>query len=402
MSQKVMIICVVIVFLMGMVLIGCGIMKGWFVGKDVVVKKVQELVELVKFELIVKVSKIWLVNFGKGECCIGVCQGLVVVNGYVFVVVIIGGVYVIDLQIGKKVWMWELKKEKKKVRLCLFGGLGVGENLVVIGMLDGQVIVLDINDGSEKWCVCVLGEVIVVLVVVQGMVYVCSNDGCVIVFDVGNGIQKWFNLSELLVLIVCGNVLVVIGLGVLFIGKDEGVVVVLVQQDGCILWEQNLGNGEGCIELECMVDVDGVLVLEGNIFYVSSFKNQIMVIEGLIGCLLWVCDYGGVGGVVVLLGNVFVIDNKGGVFGLDKVSGVVMWLQIVLVCCLLIGLVLQGDYVVVGDYKGYVYWLQVFDGVMVVWVKSGGDVLLVQLVVVDGVLLVQNVDGKLIVFWLVN
>lgn len=150
-----------------------------------------------------------------------------------------------------------------------------------------------------------------------------------------------------------------------------------------------------------MVDVDGVLVLDGNILFVNSFKNQMMVIEGLIGCLLWLCDYGGVGGLVVILGNVFVLDNKGGVFGLDKVSGLVMWLQIGLVCCLLIGLVVQGDYVVVGDYKGYLYWLCIDNGEFVVCVKSGGDVLLVQLVVVDGILLVQNVDGKLIVFWLV-
>ena len=59
-------------------------------------------------------------------------------NGHVFAAAITGGVHAIDLQTGKKVWTWEPQKEKKKAKLRLSGGPGVGENLVVIGTLDGQ------------------------------------------------------------------------------------------------------------------------------------------------------------------------------------------------------------------------------------------------------------------------
>ena len=68
----------------------------------------------------------------------------------------------------------------------------------------------------------------------------------------------------------------------------------------------------------------------------------------------------------------------------------------------LTGPALHGDYVVVGDYKGYVHWLQASDGAMAARAKSGGDALLAQPVVADGVLLVQNVDGKLTAFRLAN
>ena len=63
----------------------------------------------------------------------------------------------------------------------------------MIGTLDGQVIALDINDGSEKWRARVPGEVIAAPAVAQGLVYVRSNDGRVTAFDAGNGTQKWFN-----------------------------------------------------------------------------------------------------------------------------------------------------------------------------------------------------------------
>ncbi|CAM0124134.1 Outer membrane protein assembly factor BamB [Stenotrophomonas geniculata] len=402
MSQKVMITRVATVLLMGMALSGCSTVKGWFAGKDAAAKKAQEPAELVKFEPTLKVNKAWSVNLGKGERRIGVRQGPAVANGHVFAAALTGGVHAIDLQTGKKVWTWEPKKEKKKAKLRLSGGPGVGENLVVIGTLDGQVIALDINDGSEKWRARVPGEVIAAPAIAQGAVYVRSNDGRITAFDAGNGTQKWFNPSELPALTVRGNAPVVTGPGVLFIGKDEGAVAALAQQDGRTLWEQNVGNGEGRTELERMADVDGAPVLDGNTLFVSSFKNQTMAIEGPTGRPLWARDHGGAGGVAVSSGNVFVTDNKGGVFGLDKASGAAMWSQTALARRSLTGPALHGDYVVVGDYKGYVHWLQTSDGAMAARAKSGGDALLAQPVVADGVLLVQNVDGKLTAFRLAN
>jgi len=356
----------------------------------------------VKFEPTLKVNKAWSVNLGKGERRIGVRQGPAVANGHVFAAAITGGVHAIDLQTGKKVWTWEPKKEKKKAKLRLSGGPGVGENLVVIGTLDGQVIALDINDGSEKWRARVPNEVIAAPAIAQGMVFVRSNDGRVTAFDAGNGTQKWFNPSELPALTVRGNAPVVAGPGVLFIGKDEGSVAALAMQDGRTLWDQNVGTGEGRTELDRMADVDGAPVLDGNTLFVSSFKNQTMAIEGPTGRPMWARDHGGAGGVAVSSGNVFVTDNKGGVFGLDKASGAAMWSQTALARRSLTGPALHGDYVVVGDYKGYLHWLQASDGAMAARAKSGGDALLAQPIVVDGVLLVQNVDGKLTAFRLAN
>ena len=48
----------------------------------------------------------------------------------------------------------------------------------------------------------------------------------------------------------------------------------------------------------------------------------------------------------------------------------------------------------VGDLDGYVHWLQQSDGAMAARAKTGGTVK-AQPIVADGVLLVQNVEGKL-------
>lgn len=402
MKQMVMIKRVATLVLMGVALSGCSTVKGWFAGKDAEAKKAQEPAELVKFEPTLKVDKIWSTGVGKGEKRIGVRQGPVVADGRVYAAAIYGGVQALDLQTGKTVWTYEPAKVKKQPKLRLSGGPGVGEGLVVIGTLNGEVIALDANDGTEKWRAKVPGEVISAPAIAQGIVFVRSNDGRVTGFDAANGTQKWFNPRELPALTVRGNAPVVAGPGVLFIGNDDGSVAALAMQDGRTVWDQMVANGEGRTELERMSDVDGAPVLEGNTLYVSSFKNQTMAIEGPTGRPLWARDHGGAGGVALTSGNVIVTDAKGGVFSLDKTSGTAMWSQTGLARRTLTGPVIQGDYVVVADYKGYVHWLRTDDGQFAARAKSGGDPVRGALVVADGILLVQNVDGKLTAFRLAN
>ncbi len=386
------------VVLVAMALTGCSTVKGWFAGKDAEAKKALEPAELVKFEPTVNVSKLWSANVGKGEGRVGVRQGPAVADGRVYAAALLGGVHALDLQTGKQVWEYSPAKEKKKPKLRLSGGPGVGEGLVVIGTLDGQVIALDASNGAEKWKAKVPGEVIAAPAIAQGLVFVRSNDGRTTALDAATGEQRWFNSQELPSLTVRGNAPVVAGPGVLFIGNDDGTLSALAMQDGRPLWEQMVGTPEGRTELERMADIDGAPVLEGNALYVSSFKNQTMAIEGPTGRPMWTRDHGGAGGVAVSSGNVVVTDGKGVVYGLDKTSGSAMWSQQALARRSLTGAAIQGDYAVVGDYKGYLHWLRLSDGELAAREKSGGDALLAQPVVADGILLVQNVDGKLTAF----
>ena len=384
--------------LMAVALTGCSTVKGWFAGKDAAAKKALEPAELTKFEPTAKVNKIWSASVGKGEGRIGLRQAPVVADGRVYAAAVQGGVHALDLQTGKEVWEYSPAKEKKKPKLRLSGGPGVGDGLVVIGTLDGQVIALDAANGSEKWKSKVTGEVIAAPAVAQGLVFVRSNDGRTTALDAATGEQRWFNSQELPSLTVRGNAPVVTGPGVLFIGNDDGTVAALSMQDGRPLWEQMVGTPEGRTELERMADIDGAPVLEGNTLFVTSFKNETMAIEGPTGRPMWSRDHGGGGGVAVSSGNVVVTDGKGVVYGLDKTSGSAMWSQQALARRSLTGAAIQGDYAVVGDYKGYLHWLRLSDGELAAREKSGGDALLAQPVVADGILLVQNVDGKLTAF----
>ncbi|MCC4620916.1 outer membrane protein assembly factor BamB [Xanthomonas cassavae CFBP 4642] len=401
MKQDTMYKRIALIALMGASLAGCSTVKGWFAGKDAAAKKAQEPAELVKFEPSVKVDKIWSTGVGKGEGHIGVRQRPAVADGKVYAAAITGGVQALDLQTGKRVWEYAPKKEERndrKFKQRLSGGPGVGEGLVVIGSLSGDVIALNQADGTEKWRAKVPNEVIAAPAIAQNLVLVRSNDGRVTAFDAATGERRWFHAEEGPTLSVRGNAPIVTGPGVVFVGNDSGTLSALALQDGRPLWEQAIGVPEGRTELERMSDVDGAPVLDGTTLYATSFKNETLALEGPSGRPLWTRDHGGAGGVGVSSAVVVVSDNAGSVWGLDKSSGAAMWSQAALARRSLTGVAIQGDYAVVGDYKGYLHWLKLSDGALAARARAGRDTLLAQPVVVDGILLVQNTDGDLSAF----
>ena len=291
---------VALIALMGMSLAGCSTVKGWFAGKDAAAKKAQEPAELVKFEPSVKVDKLWSTGVGKGEGHIGVRQRPAVADGKVYAAAITGGVQALDLQTGKRVWEYKPKKEERndrKFKQRLSGGPGVGEGLVVIGTLSGDVIALNQADGTEKWRAKVPNEVIAAPAIAQSLVLVRSNDGRVSAFDAATGERRWFHAEEGPTLSVRGNAPIVTGPGVVFVGNDVGTLSALALQDGRPLWEQAIGVPEGRTELERMSDVDGAPVLDGTTLYATSFKNETLALEGPSGRPLWTRDHGGAGAV---------------------------------------------------------------------------------------------------------
>jgi outer membrane protein assembly factor BamB len=386
------------IVLLGAALSGCSTVKGWFTSKDAAAKKALEPAELVDFKPTVEVRKLWSTGVGKGEGRIGVRQHPSVADGRIYAAAVEGGVVALDLQTGKKIWEYKPEKVKKKPKLRLSGGPGVGEGLVVVGTLDGQVIALDAANGSEKWRARVPNEVIAAPAIAQNLVFVRSNDGRVTAFEAGNGQRRWFHDKESPSLTVRGNASVVAGPGVVFVGNDDGTVDTLAMQDGRPLWSQAIGVPEGRTELQRMADVDGAPVLEDRTLYATSFKNETLAIDGPTGRPIWSRDHGGAGAVGVSSGLVVVADNAGTVWGLDKGTGSAMWSQAALARRSLTGAAIQGDYAVVGDYKGYLHWLRLDNGELAARERAGHDALVGQLIVADGILLVQNTDGDLIAF----
>lgn len=382
--------------LLVLALSGCSTVKGWFAGKDAEAKKAAEPAELVEFTATVRPVKIWSAGLGKGERKSGARQGPAVADGRVFAAASDNRLVALDLQTGQQVWEFSGGKEEKDLRLA--GGPGVGEGLVVVGSLGGEIIALDAASGAERWRSDVTSEVIVAPLVTQGAVFVRSNDGRVTAFDAATGERRWFSEHELPPLTVRGNAPLTYAPGVLFSGNDDGTLSALALQDGRILWQQTIGTPDGRTELERMADVDSAPLIDGTLLFASSFKNRTVAIDGPTGRPMWQSEYGGIGGMGGAPAGVLVSSPAGIVYLLDRNSGAALWSQPVMARRSLTGPAVQGDYAVVGDFDGYLHWLRLDNGELAARERVGGKAIKAQPLVVDGILLVQNVEGGLTAF----
>lgn len=366
---------------------GCSTIRGWFGGGDDS-KKASEPAELTEFTATASVSRLWTARAGKGEERIGARQGPTIANGRVYAAAVEDGVHAFDLQSGSSVWHYPSD-------LRLAGGPGAGDGIVVVGSLEGDVIALDASTGAEKWKAKVGNEVIAAPVIGQGLVVVHANDGQVTAFDMNSGERRWFWNQEQPPLTVRGISSVTLGPGHVFVGSDDGTVSALALADGRPIWEAQVASPDGRSELDRMADVDGAPVLEGGVLFASSYKGNTVAIEGPSGRVIWSSESGGSGRVGVATDRVTVSDRNGVVYGLDKATGGGMWQQGALARRNLTSASVHGNYSVVGDFEGYLHWIRLEDGALAARLRAGKDPLKATPAVADGVLVAQDVEGRL-------
>ncbi len=364
---------------------GCSSVKNLFGSKSK--DKAGEPTELVDITPSVSVKALWTASVGKGEDTLGIGQHPVVVDGRVFAAAVEGGVSALDLQTGQQAWRYDSK-------LPLSGGPGAGEGLVVVGSLEGDVIALDAADGHEKWKAKLNNEILSAPVVSGGMVFVHSNDGRLTAFDAASGERRWFHAGDMPALTVRGNASVTMGPGIVFLAGDNGSVTALNAQNGNVMWSTPVAEPDGRSELERMVDVDAAPALEGTALFASSYKNHTVAIDGPSGQVLWESDRGGARGVGLSNSAVVITDRDGNVVGLDKNTGGSLWQQDGLRNRKVTAPAVQGDYAVVGDYKGVLHWIRLNDGAFAARSKLG-DAVSGRPVVSGEIVVAQSSDGKL-------
>jgi outer membrane protein assembly factor BamB len=344
--------------------------------------------ELVDFSPSVKVSKAWGASFGRGERKLGLRQAPAAMDGRVFAASPDGELSAFDAASGKP--LWQVDSE-----LRWSGGPGVGEGTLVVGALNGQVVAFNPDTGSERWRSRVSSEVISEPAIGRGLAVVRSNDGRVFAFSSTTGERRWVYDRSIPALTVRGNARPIIEGSTVYLGYDSGTVVALDLNEGRVLWEQVISEGEGKTELERMVDIDGDMAATASELYVASYRGNIVALDAGSGRPLWTRDMSVYAGVTLAGDRLLVSDEDGTVWSLDRRSGASQWRQDGLAHRWLTTPAVVGNYAVVGDLKGYLHWLDLSTGEFAARNRLDRDPIRAPLRVLDGVVYSASIDGKL-------
>jgi outer membrane protein assembly factor BamB len=270
-----------------------------------------------------------------------------------------GRVIALDVATGEKIW-----SEQDENRL-ISGGPGVGEGIVVVGTSEAEVVARDAKTGKKRWVAEVSSEVLATPRVAKGLVIVRTGDGNVYALDAKSGIEKWVYDRSIPVLTLRGTAAPVIDEDTVLVGFDSGRLVALELDTGKQIWDTELVQPSGRSDLERLVDIDGEPVIKDGTAYIGSFQGRVAAISMSTGSLEWTRDMSSYDDLAVDDDRVYVTDERGVIWALNRLDGSAEWRQKGFRYRKTTGPTHFGDYLVVGDFEGYLHWLDAKTGEIV-------------------------------------
>lgn len=288
---------------------------------------------------------------------------------------------------GKTVW-------QVKTGFTITGGLGAGDGLVLAGGERGEVAAYG-EDGKLRWQTTVSSEVLGAPQVADGTVVVRSGDGRIAGLSEKDGTRMWLYERIMPALVVRSDASVVIHKGVIYAGYAGGKLVAISLASGNVLWEATLSEPRGNTELERISDITSQPLVDNEMVCAVSFQGRIGCFDAAQGNLLWSHDLSSEMGMTMDDKTLYVSDAQGNVLAIDKSSGSSLWKNSQLFMRQTSAPGILGDYLVVGDYEGYLHAMKRDDGSLAARIGTDDSPIQSPPIEMDNGLLVQTHDGGL-------
>lgn len=294
---------------------------------------------------------------------------------------------ILKIEDGKVVW-------KINAGQPLSAGVGADRKLVVVGTSKGEVLAFSAQDGKPLWQARVSSEVLATPAVSDSGVVVRSGDNRVALFDEA-GSRKWVYQRATPALSVRSVGAPVFADQFVFVGFPGGKVVALSLQHGAPVWEGVVALPKGATELDRVADVVATPVVDGRQLCAVAFQGRVACFDmGQGGALIWSRDISSAAGLTLDGRYLFVTDDAGVVYALDRQSGSSLWKQDKLKGRRVSAPIVRRGVVAVGDGEGYVHLLSREDGAFVARVNIDSSPISAPMQSIGTSLLVQTSGGK--------
>ena len=346
---------VITVFLL---LIGCGSSPS----------SVLPPVELTPLTNQIDISRQWKFTAGKGVSDFYLKLKPVFNKDTGYIVDYKGHLQAFTIKSGKQLWDVDLN-------VPVSGGLTLADGKLFLGTSKGEVVAIDLDSHGlknqdsknikELWRAQLSSEILSRPAIAHGVIVVKTIDGRVYGLDADNGNQSWVYDRTVPRLTLRGSSSALIVNDIVISTSDNGKVAALSLKNGKLLWESTIAVAKGRNQLERVIDMDIDPVVVDDVIYVAGYQGRIAAVKIGSGQLIWSRDFSSYSGLYVDAYRVYVTDATGQVWALNRHNGSTLWRQDKLLRRQLTGPEAYDKYIVVGDYDGFLHWLNREDGKIV-------------------------------------
>ncbi|MCH4295423.1 outer membrane protein assembly factor BamB [Shewanella sp. 3B26] len=320
--------------------------------------------------------------------------------GKIFVADRDGLVVAFEEETGNKVWEADFSNlfkdrllgKNKGARLA--AGITVARNKVFVGGESGLLAALDAETGEVVWSAQASGELLSAPAVGDNTVVVNASSGSLDAFDVDTGEKRWSYENALPNLTLRGTGSAAFQAGGFFVGTADGKVAVVIKDNGQAAWEQAIYTPKGGNEFSRMADVDMTPLPVGENLYAVSYNGNLVAMEMRSGRILWSRKYSSFNELAASGVQLYLVGDSSRIYAVDRRNGLELWSNSELANRELTSPAVVGNYLVVGDFEGYLHFIDRNDGSIAGRIEIDSDGLYSQPLVIDGKIYVQGRSGK--------
>jgi outer membrane protein assembly factor BamB len=328
-------------------------------------KAIDQPAKLTPFTATLRVQKIWDASVDdKKAVALRLGLGIAIDNNRVYAAGHKGDVVAFDLNKGRVQW-------RTRIKAPLSGGTSAAGDLVMIGSSDGRLFALNAADGKIRWQVRINGEVLAPPAISEKLIALRTEDGKLRGLSPDDGHELWSTQQQVPRLSLRGTARPVIAGGVVLCGFDNGRVVAINGSDGSVQWEATVTPPHGRTELERLADIDSVVLVAGQNVYAVGFQGRVAMLALDTGQIWWSHELSSYRGMSLDDEALYISTADGEVVALRARTGAEIWRQSVLLHRGLSQPANMDDVIVVGDFQGYLHWLDKGSGALAARVSTG-------------------------------
>jgi outer membrane protein assembly factor BamB len=320
--------------------------------------------ELADIQPVLDVRKAWEVKVGSGSELLNLALRPVIEGGRVYAAGRNGRVHALDLETGRSQWTTD-------TRMDLSAGPAVGQGMVVVGSSGGVLVALDRADGAQRWRVQLSGEILAPPAISSSAVVVRTVDGRLRALALDTGSELWMVEHRPPRLSLRGTGAPVIAGNAVIAGFDNGRIGAYSLRTGEPLWENVIAVGRGRTEIERLSDLDATPQVIGQDIYAVSYRGRLANLAAETGQIAWAVDMSSFNALSVDWTTVYVAEADGVVVAVNRSSGAEIWRQDALRMRRLTAPTPIGQSVVVGDFEGWLHWLDAITGTIQARIRPG-------------------------------